>query len=200
MTRSVVIVDDHGLFREGLQALVSRDPSLVVVGQGASSDEALSLVARYTPDVLLLDVEIPGDHAATTVRAIRRRHPKIVIVILTMHADRILAAQLIDAGASHYLVKTVSSTELLKVVRTAVVAPGSGRRARPACGPDRILSARELEVLRMVSLAYSNNEIARQLSLVEGTVKRHVSNIFEKLNATSRMDAVRRAISLGLLN
>lgn len=201
MKRTVVIVDDHGLFREGLQALLSRDVNLAVVGQGATSEDALALVAEHTPDVLLLDVEIPGTPAATTVRTLRRNHPRTAIVILTMHADRILAGQLADAGAQHYLVKTTSSANLLKVVRTAIASPELAQElSRAHCHGGQILSHRELEVLRMVSLAYSNKEIGRQLSLVEGTVKRHVSNIFAKLDATCRMDAVRRAANLGLLN
>ena len=201
MTRAVVIVDDHGLFREGLQALVSRDPRLTVVGQGSSSADALSLAAAHEPDVLLLDVEIPGTPAAVTVRTIRHRHPQTAVVILTMHADRILSGQLLGAGASRYLVKTVSSADLLEAVLTVCPAPGADRDPVPLKSDrGKILTDRELEVLRMVSLAYSNKEIAWRLSIVEGTVKRHISNIFERLDAASRMDAVRRATSLGLLN
>jgi len=197
--RSVVIIDDHGLFREGLHSILARDGALSVVGQGATSAEATALVDRLRPDVLLLDVEIPGAPAETTVRWVKRMHPGTAVVILTMHADRILETQLRAAGAAHYLQKTVASAALLAVVRT-VQAEGPAAVAVPereAAAP--ILSVRELEVLRMVALAYSNREIGQQLSLAEGTVKRHVSNIFVKLAATSRMGAVRRAVTLGLL-
>jgi len=205
--RSVVIVDDHGLFREGLHSILARDGALNVVGQGATSAEATALVARLRPDVLLLDVEIPGAPAETTVRWVKRMHPDTAIVILTMHADRILEGQLRAAGAAHYLQKNVASADLLAVVKTVQAGPAGHPAAvaapeREAPAPNLsapILSVRELEVLRMVALAYSNREIGLQLSLAEGTVKRHVSNIFVKLAATSRMGAVRRAVTLGLL-
>ncbi|POH64325.1 two-component system response regulator [Cryobacterium zongtaii] len=195
--RTVVIIDDHGLFREGLHSILARDGALNVVGEGATSADATELVATLRPDVLLLDVEIPGAPAETTVRWVTRMHPGTAIVILTMHADRILEAQLKAAGAARYLQKTVASRDLLSVVRTV-------QAARPVADPTTesaalILTSRELEVLRMVALAYSNREVGLQLSLAEGTVKRHVSNIFTKLDATSRMGAVRRAVTLGLL-
>ncbi|POH67878.1 MULTISPECIES: response regulator transcription factor [Cryobacterium] len=195
--RTVVIIDDHGLFREGLHSILARDGALNVVGEGATSADATELVATLRPDVLLLDVEIPGAPAETTVRWVTRMHPGTAIVILTMHADRILEAQLKAAGAARYLQKTVASRDLLSVVRTV-------QAARPVADPTTesaalILTSRELEVLRMVALAYSNREVGLQLSLAEGTVKRHVSNIFTKLDVTSRMGAVRRAVTLGLL-
>lgn len=195
--RTVVIIDDHGLFREGLHSILARDGALDVVGEGATSADATALVATLRPDVLLLDVEIPGAPAETTVRWVTRMHPGTAIVILTMHADRILEAQLKAAGAARYLQKTVASADLLSVMRTV-------QAARPVADATTessalILTSRELEVLRMVALAYSNREIGLQLSLAEGTVKRHVSNIFTKLDATSRMGAVRHAVTLGLL-
>jgi DNA-binding NarL/FixJ family response regulator len=194
--RSVVIIDDHGLFREGLHSILARDAALSVVGQGSTSADATALVAELSPDVLLLDVEIPGAPAETTVRWVRRMHPGTATVILTMHTDRILEAQLRAAGAAGYLQKTVASVDLLAVVRS--VAATTRESAAPiATAP--ILTTRELEVLRMIALAYSNREVGLQLSLAEGTVKRHLSNIFTKLDVTSRMGAVRRAVTLGLL-
>jgi len=198
-TRSVVIVDDHRLFREGLHGILSRDATLNVVGEGDSSASARSLVADLRPDVLLLDVEMPGLPAESTVRWVRRTHPDTAVVILTMHVDRILEGRLRAAGAAHYLQKTIASADLLAVVRTVrpwELVPVGSESSEPAASP--LLTARESEVLRLVALAYSNREIGLQLVLAEGTVKRHVSNIFVKLDATSRMGAVRRATALGL--
>lgn len=199
-TRSVVIIDDHGLFREGLRSILTRDPALRVIGEGATSNDVRSLVAELHPDVLLLDVDIPGAPAGTTVRWVRRTHPDTAVVILTMHADRVLEAQLRADGATDYLQKTAASIDLLHAVKTAqpltldaLAAEVSDHESSP------LLTARELEVLRLVALAFSNREVGLQLTLTEGTVKRHVSNIFTKLEATSRMGAVRRAATLGLL-
>lgn len=197
--RSVVIVDDHGLFREGLHGILGKDPTLSVVGEGANSEDARTLVADLRPDVLLLDVEMPGHPAESTVRWVTRMYPDTATVILTMHVDRILEGILRAAGAAHYLQKTVASSELLEVVRTVrpqVSSTSVSAVTEQEQGP--LLTSRECEVLHLVALAYSNREIGTLLVLAEGTVKRHVSNIFVKLEVTSRMGAVRRATTLGL--
>jgi DNA-binding NarL/FixJ family response regulator len=202
----LAIVDDHALFREGIAAILQHDLHIEVVGQGASSDDAFELAQRLQPDVLLLDVEIPGDPARATIGRIRRAAPNTGVVVLTMHRDAILRDELLAAGAVEYVLKTAPSLELVRAVRRAAAivrgteAAGDGspsQRLQP--GRRGILSRREREVLRHIAHARSNREIAREMSIAEGTVKRHTSNIYAKLGAKSRMDAVRRADRIGLL-
>lgn len=198
-SRTVVLIDDHGMFRQGIRALL--EGRFRIVGEGGSSEEAWALVTEHSPDVLLLDVEIPGAPAEQTISRIRRHHPRTAVVILTMHSDAVLERQLLRAGAAAFVTKTVDSAQLIAVIERAVppaeepIDPGADTES-----PAAILTVREQEVLRMIAQAYSNRDIATSLSIAEGTVKRHTTNMYEKLGATSRIDAVRKAARLGLLS
>jgi len=191
----LAIADDHDLFRDGIVAILGHDPLVDVVAEASDGHDALRVAIAHRPHVLLLDVEMPGPGAATTVRRIRRHAPETRIVVLTMHRDAMLTESLRQAGAAAYLTKTMPSADLLRAVH-AVAA----RTDQTAVGVDlELVSPREYEVLRLIALARSNAEIARELSITEGTVKRHTSNLYAKLGATSRIDAVRRALLLGVL-
>lgn len=197
--RTVVLIDDHGMFRQGIRALI--EGRFLIVGEGGSSEEALTLVAEHSPDVLLLDVEIPGTPAEQTIARIRRHHPQTAVVILTMHSDAVLERQLLRAGAAAFVTKTVGSEQLIAVIARATPPTGEPAEASvDAEAAGAILTVREQEVLRMIAQAYSNRDIAMSLSIAEGTVKRHTTNMYEKLGATSRIDAVRKAARLGLLD
>lgn len=198
MSRTVLLADDHLLFRQGVRSLIEDD--FEVLGEAANGDEAVTLAQALTPDVLLLDVEMPGPTAEQTINRVRRVSPDTAIVILTMHTDAVLERQLLRAGASHFVSKTIDRASLQKVVREAVAGTPNAQltpSSRSARSED-ILTARELEVLRMVAQAYTNRDISRRLSIAEGTVKRHTTNIYVKLGATSRIDAVRKAARLDL--
>lgn len=198
-SRTVVLIDDHGMFRQGIRALI--EGRFRIVGEGGSSDEAWTLVSEHAPEVLLLDVEIPGVPAEQTVSRLRRHHPETAIVILTMHSDAVLERQLLRAGAAEFVTKTVDSEQLIAVIERAT--PPADDPADSGADVEvtgTILTIREQEVLRMIAQAYSNRDIATSLSIAEGTVKRHTTNMYEKLGATSRIDAVRKAARLGLLN
>ncbi len=197
----VVIVDDHPLFRQGVATLLKSQESFDICGQGTTSSDAHKLVATQHPDVIILDVEIPGDPAETTVRNLTRDHPDCAIVILTMHDDEVLRKQLYRAGALAYLPKSSDGTTLAGTVQKAVNAIQEGRPPTISFGWNResILTQRESQVLTYVARASSNNDIAVALNISEGTVKRHTSNIYSKLNATSRIDAVTKARRLGLI-
>jgi len=198
--RSIVIIDDHSLFRQGIRALL--ESAFDIVGEGGTSYDALRLVAETSPDVLLLDVELPGIPAEQTITRVRRDHPEVAIVVLTMHNDVALERQLLRAGASHYVTKKVNGDDLSMIVSGATPAPATTRPAAPdteAAAPT-ILTSRELDVLRMIAQAYTNRDISVQLHIAEGTVKRHTTNMYVKLGATSRIDAVRKAARLGLLD
>jgi DNA-binding NarL/FixJ family response regulator len=198
----VLLVDDHQIFRESLAALLAVDPAVEVVAEAGTGEEALRLTRQHKPDVVLLDVEMPGQSVLTTLAELMTCRPPTRVVVLTMHEDAALARQLLMRGASAYLVKTVGHRELVSAIRAGAaessdvvtmtmsrysLAPLSTNSTNP-------LSAREVEVLALAARARTNQQIAMALRISEGTVKRHLSNINVKLGATSRLDAVRRAM------
>ena len=187
---SIVIADDHDLFREGLAEILSRADGLVVVGQASTGEEATRVAEDLRPDLVLLDVEMPGQSARVTIRRLIRDVPRTRIVVLTMHQDAILERELLDAGASVYLNKAIGSRELVAAVRQAMSAGQKSSHHRDADPIGSVLSPRELDVMRLIASANSNQAIAQELCIAQGTVKRHVSSIFAKLGVTSRMGAV----------
>jgi DNA-binding NarL/FixJ family response regulator len=199
----VAIADDHDLFREGIVAIFQQDSRLLVVAQASDGDGALAVAVNEDPDIILVDVEMPGPPVMATVRRIRRLAPRTKIVILTMHRDSVLRSELHRAGVSAFLTKTMPSADLrVALHRVADANPQiSAARSDPALHsePRSLISRREHEVLRLIARAYSNAEIATLMSITEGTVKRHTSNLYAKLGAGSRMDAVHKATRVGLL-
>ena len=193
--RTVAVADDHLLFREGLIALLSRDDRVSIVGQASDGESAVELVARTRPDVLLLDVSMPGMPCPATIAAVRRSSSVTRVIVLTMHADPILRATLIQAGAADYLSKAVPSARLIG----SIVEPVTGGDTGALDPLPARVTAREGEILQLAALAFSNREIAAALNIAEGTVKRHLHNVSEKLGATSRLDAARKAARLGII-
>lgn len=191
-----MLADDHALFRKGVRALIEQ--SFDVVGEAADGQEAVALVERARPDVLLLDVEMPGGSAERTIITVRRRSPSTAVVILTMHTDAVLQRQLLRAGASAFASKNIDERSLIDLLASAKPIQEAAPADVPAAS-DRVLTDRELEVIRMIAQAYTNREISARLNITEGTVKRHTTNIYAKLGATSRIDAVRKVIRLDLL-
>ncbi len=206
-TISIVLVDDHALFREGVAELLASDGTVHVVAQGSNSAEALALVTKHRPNVVLVDVEMPGPGAGATVSRLRQEHPDTKVIVLTMHDKPELVRELLRQGASAFLIKTITRLELIAAVRSVVTSRGNvllsvSRRTinhldNPP--PKAALSARELEVLRLAALAMSNAQIGKRLLITEGTVKRHLTNIYAKLGATSRVDAIRKATAARLI-
>jgi DNA-binding NarL/FixJ family response regulator len=203
----VVIVDDHPIVRAGLVGLVESADDLEVVGTGATGLDAVKLASELTPDVVLMDLRMPeldGDEATARILAAA---PSTRVVILTTYErdDAILSA--IGAGASGYLLKAAPEAELLAGIRAVAagevaLAPSVSRvlvRQAAAPAPSVQLTARELDVLRLVATGASNREIGAALHLGEATVKSHLLHAFTKLDAKSRTGAVTRARDLGLL-
>ncbi len=205
---SIVVVDDHTLFRQGLREMLASEPQFTVVGEGASGTQAVELVGELQPDVILLDVEMPGPGVRATITKVRFAAPFTKIVILTMHDDPVLVHDLLECGASAYMVKTVARDELVAAVRSMTREGGNVllsvsrttiERLDQQTGGNKLVSERELEVLRLLAKARSNAQIATELYITQGTVKRHLTNIYAKLGAVSRMDAVRKAIAAKLI-
>jgi DNA-binding NarL/FixJ family response regulator len=207
----VCLADDHNLLRDGIREMLSTEPEFLVVGEASSGPEALALVGRLRPDVLLLDVEMPGPGAAAIIRQIKRTVPNTRVIVLTMHDDPDMVRDLLEAGAVAYLLKTILRDELIAAVRSVVRRPSQSvllavsretvegldrQKPRTAGTP---LTARELEVLRLIAEAMSNAQIAHRLFITEATVKRHLTNIYAKLHAVSRVDAIRKGTAARLI-
>ncbi|TDE25294.1 response regulator transcription factor [Actinomadura sp. 6K520] len=216
---TVLLVDDHALVREGLREILGYQDDLVVVGEAGDSEGAVELAAEKRPHVVLLDIEIPGDDATTTVALIRERSPHTAVLILSMYEGPQLLQSLLDVGVRGYLLKSVTKQDLVSAIRSvrfdkdrvvvsvsreSIAASGQGGQRAPGGrsgpgGPPMILSDREREVLELTAQALSNRQIAARLSLTEATVKRHLRNIFVKLGAASRIDAVNKAVEGALI-
>jgi DNA-binding NarL/FixJ family response regulator len=203
---TIAIVDDHALFREGLREILEGQEGLVVVGEAGTSSAALELVAKTRPDIVLLDVEIPGEAAWNTVSCVRAISPSTRVIILSMYDGPQLLRQLVAAGIRGYLLKTVHWQELVAAIRSVHDEPGRiilavshESLAQMESMPAEVLTGKEKEVLELVAQALSNRQIASRLNATEATVKRHLRNIFVKLGAASRIDAVNRAIDASLI-
>ncbi|MGJ5897148.1 response regulator [Streptomyces niveiscabiei] len=202
-----VVADDHLLFRELLAGLLEREDWLDVVAQGRSGTEAIELARLHQPGIAVLDVQMPGPGIEETVRQIRRHSPGTRCVVLTMHDTPELLGRLLETGVAAYLLKSVSPQELLMAVRSVVREPDrvtlavSQNMARMLTAGRQapLLTPRETVILGRVADAQSNLRIADELFLAEATVKRHLTNIYRKLGAVSRVDAIRRARDSGIL-
>lgn len=204
---TVMLVDDHPVVREGLRGMLEAEPDLSVVGEAGSGAEALALARVHRPDVILMDLRMPGtDGVWATSRILAESDHSKVVVLTTFETDAdILRA--VEAGAAGYLLKDASRAELAGAIRAAargetVLAPSvAGRLVKRVRGPAApSLSARELEVLSLVAQGHTNAEIGAALHISEATVKTHLLRTFGKLEVSDRTAAVTTAMALGLLS
>ena len=196
----IVIADDHQLLREGLASIIGKQAGMCVVDEVADGESAVSTVVALRPDVLLLDVQMPGPPVGTTVRRIRRLAPDVRVVVLTMHRDRALRHELIKAGAAAYLLKSDPSKEIVSAIESVSGLPATAPTAPLEEDSFGLLSPREATVLMRLTTSSTTAQIASELAIAPGTVKRHLSNIYGKLGAETRMDAVNQARILGYLD
>lgn len=212
----VLVVDDQTLIREGLASLLMMQPDLEVVGKAADGRAAIALVAAHTPDVVLMDVRMPGLNGIAATREIHQRWPDIRIIVLTTFDDDEYVYEALRAGAAGYLLKNADPDHLTRAIRAvhagqSILDPAVTQKViqyftrAAATQPTQIalterLTDRERAVLRGMVDGLSNNAIAEQLSLSEGTVKNHLTHIFQKLDVKDRAQAVRRAVEWGLLH
>ncbi|EFL19134.1 response regulator transcription factor [Streptomyces sp. C] len=208
----VLIVDDHPLFREGLRAALESTRGAVVVAEAETGGEVPDAVDRHRPDVVVMDLSLPDVSGIEATRRLAGTHPGLPVLMLTMSDDdgSLLAA--LQAGARGYVVKGAGSEEVLHALRT-VAAGGAvigseiaarlsellaGGRRRDAGQLFPSLTSREVEVLELIARGHDNRRIARELVLSEKTVRNHITHVFEKLQVTSRAEAVARARDAGL--
>lgn len=209
---SVLIVDDHDVVRQGIRAFLATQPDLEIVGEAASGDEAIRLAREHIPDVVLMDLVLPGMNGVEATRAVKRVSPRSQIVVLTSYHEDEHIFPALRAGALSYTLKDIRSAELAAIVRQAargesVLHPQVATRVIqevraakpnvPAAFAE--LTDRELEVLHLVAAGHSNAAIAEQLVLSEKTVKGHVSNILSKLQMADRTQAAVFAWQQGLM-
>ena len=214
MTR-IVIVDDQALFREGLRTLLSTRPDMDVVGEAGSGDEAIALIERLRPSVVLMDLRMPRVDGIQATARLRERCPEIPVLVLTTFDDDTNLFGALRAGAVGYLLKDVSSETLVSAIHAATRGEsflqstvtgrvvGAFARLMESGGPKAEalvlpLSPREREIVSLLGSGSSNKEIADRLNLAEGTVKNHVTSILTKLDVRDRTQAALRARQLGI--
>ena len=209
----VLLAEDHRTVRQGVRLLLDAQPDVEVVGEAGDGGAALLLAREVAPDVVLMDVSMPGVNGLRATERLCVELPRVRVVALTRHTDRAYMQQLLQAGAAGYVLKQSDPSVLLQAVR-AVAAGGTyldpaiagkalsgyfGRKAGGGSVAEVNLSDRETEVLRHIALGYSNKEIAARLSLSVKTVEAHKANAMRKLDMTSRIDIVRYAMLRGWL-
>lgn len=202
----IIVADDHPVVRGGVVGLVGDEPDMEVVAVASNGEEAAELALEHRPDLVLMDLRMPGVDGVQATEAIRSAAPEIRVLVFTTYEtdENILGA--IEAGASGYLLKASPAEEVLAGVRAVaagetVLGPSIAARlvTRMRTDPAPTLSGRQLEVLRLIAEGRSNPEIAAELFIGESTVKTHVGAIFERLGVNDRTRAVTRAMELGLL-
>jgi DNA-binding NarL/FixJ family response regulator len=208
----VLIADDHPLFRDGLRALLTSAPGVELVGEATTGEEAVSLAADLQPDVVVMDVQMPGIGGIEATRRIIRDGPNIRILVVTMFEDDGTVFQAMRAGARGYVLKGANYAEMLRAIRAvgtgeAIFSPKIAVRLmdyfssiRPTTLPQAFpeLSDREREILDLIAQGHKNTDIARLLFLSPKTVRNHVSNVLHKLQVTDRTEAIIRAREAGL--
>ncbi len=204
----VMIVDDHDMLRSGLALFIKTCSDLELVGEAANGAEAIASVDSTKPDVILTDLIMPDMDGLAAIKFIRGRHPNIQIIALTSYNDEVLVRDAIQAGAISYLLKNVSIDELATAIRDAhrgkatlsrEAAQALVNSAQRPTASTYSLTEREQQVLELMIQGLNNAEIAAQLFISRSTVKKHVSNVLEKLNAASRTEAVALAVQQRLI-
>ena len=209
----LLIIDDHEMVREGLKAMLSAEPDFSIVGDAANGEEAFALIERLRPDIILLDVRLPGTSGIEVCRAVTERYPETAVIILTTFTDESLVEQCIKAGARGFIVKDIERFDLKRSIRAvargeaaidtkAAVAVLAQLRRTPQNRNEPIqepLSSQQIVILRLVAQGLSSREIATRLYLSENTVKGYVQEILHRLGVKNRTEAVMVAVKQGWL-
>lgn len=202
----LIIADDHPVVRTGLQGMLAGQPDLEVAGEATTGIEAVGLVERLRPDVVLMDLRMPEMDGVTAISEIKALRPEVHVLVLTTYDTDADILPAIEAGATGYLLKDAPREDLFRAIRAAargeaVLAPGVAARLmdRMRAPAEEALTAREIEVLSLVAQGGSNKGIAHQLHISEATVKTHLVHIYDKLGVADRTAAVTTALQRGIL-
>ncbi len=213
MTIHLVLVDDHAVVRMGLRMLLEQEADIEILGEAQSAAEALQIIERLKPDVVLMDIGLPDLSGIDATRELKRRFPSLAIVALTIHEDQEYFFKMLEVGASGYVPKRAAPEELLTAIRTAaqgevylypslaklLVRDYLGQPHQEGNPAGNVLTEREQEVLTYLAEGSTNPEIAQALVISPKTVERHRENIMRKLNLHSRAELVRYAIRKGII-
>lgn len=205
----ILLADDHPVVRSGIRYLLEKTPDLVVVGESSSGEQVLPLVQELSPDILLLDMEMPGMSGTEVVQQLQKAGANVRILVLSVHDDKTLIQELLAMGVSGYLVKEEVPDTIVEAVRGVArgehgwisrqVAAQMSAWIRGEAEDKKRLSFREREVLRAVVGGKTNQEIARELRISEKTVEKHLDGVYTKLGVSSRVEAAVRAVREGWL-
>jgi DNA-binding NarL/FixJ family response regulator len=203
----ILLIDDHPVVREGLSGMLAGQPDFEVVGQGSDGSQGVSMNAELRPDVILMDLRMPGMDGVTAIREIKAAMPETNILVLTTYDSDVDIVRAVEAGATGYLLKDTPREDLFRAVRAAskgesVLAPAVAARlmTRMRTPAEENLTTREIEVLKLVSKGNSNKQVARSLHISTATVKTHLIHIFDKLAVKDRTSAVTVALEKGILS
>ncbi|HSV85096.1 MAG TPA: response regulator transcription factor [Levilinea sp.] len=207
----ILIADDHQILRAGLRSLLNADRNFEVIGEATNGDEAIEAVKTLSPDILLMDISMPGTDGLEATRQISQTMPNVRILILTMHEDFPILKEVMNSGASGYIIKRAAESELIDAIyavwrgilyihptlmQSLINSPEKSNL--PDSDETEPLTSREIEVLGYIAQGYTNRQIADALTISVRTVETHRSNIMDKLNLHSRVDLVRYADEHGL--
>ncbi|MFA0733250.1 MAG: hypothetical protein LKKZDAJK_001865 [Candidatus Fervidibacter sp.] len=201
----VLIADDHAILRDGLKALLQSAPDMEVVGEAATGEEALRLVHKLRPNVVLMDISMPDMTGLEATEVIKRMYPEIKVIALTVHEHETYLRRMLQVGADGYVVKRAAADELVRAIRTVMrgsvyLHPEVAKKVIGRSDPKMPkLSEREWQVLRLIALGYTNQQIAERLSLSVKTVETYRSRIADKLGIKTRAEMVKFAMQHQLL-
>jgi DNA-binding NarL/FixJ family response regulator len=216
----VLIADDHTLLRQGLRKIIELDGNIEIVGEAADGSDVINKARELAPDIILMDVKMPGIDGVEATRAIKRQNPEIKIIVLTMYNNKEYILEMIKAGAIGYVLKDIDGSELLKIIHAGYegkslfdpmvatkllqefnrLTERFGDSLTQDADGKHILTNREKEVLALVGKGLKNKEIARQLFISDKTVRNHVSNIMRKIKVHDRTQAALYAVRIGLIS
>ncbi len=211
----IIIADDHDVVREGTRTLLERESDMQVVGEASNGEEAIKLIEKLSPDVVILDISMPKLSGIEVTRQIKPRFPTLAVLILSAYDNDEYVFSSLEAGATGYLLKDVHSREIVEAVRSvysgeSVLYPSIASKViqRAITSTPKLiepktiseLTDREIEVLRLASKGASNQDIADSLCISVRTVQGHINNIFRKLSADSRTEAIFQAVKKGLIS
>ena len=211
----VIIADDHTVVREGIRQILAKEPDIEVVGEAADGMEALEMVRMMMPNVIILDVGMPGVSGLEAIGLIRETAPQCAVVVLTMHSKESMVHRMLDSGALGYVLKASPVVDVIEAVRAAnrgeyylsskiraelVSAYLHSRKEKPAVKGYDLLSEREQQVFSLVAEGNSTNRIAELLSVSPKTVEKHRTNVMKKLGIKNRMELVKEAIRMGIID
>ena len=210
-TIQVILADDHHIVRSGIRQLLESERDLQVLAEAGDGEEAQALIEKYKPDVAVLDIQMPKASGIEVTRWVRARFPEVGVLILTAYDDDPYVMAVLQAGANGYVLKTAQADDLIQAVRDvnegkSALDPTVTRKlmsslfGRSEKIPAELLTDRELDVLRLAAKGFTNKAIGVQLGISDRTVQGHLAHIFAKMQASSRTEAVMRAVSLGWIS